>query len=305
MRGNLVVVGSINIDMCITLERIPVRGETLGNGAFFMNFGGKGANQAVAAARLGGKVAMVGKVGRDSFGDQAREALQQEGIATECVTRSERASGIALITVDSQGGNAIAVAPGANGELSSADVAAATGLIENAGLLLMQLEIPLPTILEADRLAKRGNVPVVLNPAPATPLPQELLQGLFCLTPNQAEAASLTGITVVDAATAEQAARSLLAQGVQNVVITMGEQGAAVLVNGTFCLVPPRLVRAVDSTAAGDVFSGALCVGLLEGLGFDTALSLATEAASVSVTRMGAQQSAPYRNELMTLSGQG
>jgi len=302
MSGNLVVVGSINIDMCIMLERIPERGETVGDGDFFMNFGGKGANQAVAAARLGGRVAMVGKVGQDTFGDQVREALQREGIVTELVSRAPCASGTALVAVDSQGGNAIAVAPGANGKLSPADVSAAADQIKNAGLLLMQLEIPLPTILEAANLAKRWDVPVVLNPAPATPLPREILQGLFCLTPNQTEAALLTGVTVVDAVSAEQAARFLLAQGVQNVVITMGEQGAAALVDGIFCLVPPRPVRAVDSTAAGDVFSGALCVGLLEGFGFDKALFLATEAASISVTRIGAQQSAPYRNELKMLS---
>lgn len=296
----IVVLGSTNTDMVIKAERIPAPGETILGGRFLMNPGGKGANQAVAAARLGGAVTFVAKVGDDLFGREAKALFAKEGICTDYVlTDPCEPSGVALIMVDAKGENCISVASGANGALSAGDVAVARGAIEAAGVLLMQLETPLETVLCAVQWAAAKGVPVILNPAPACALPAELLACLSLITPNESEAELLTGVKVTDEATAQAAAAALCAKGVGRVVITMGAKGAFVFEHGRGVLVPAFPVKAVDTTAAGDVFNGALAVALTEGQALAEAVRFAAQAASISVTRMGAQASAPRREELV------
>ena len=295
----IVVLGSTNTDMVIKSERIPAPGETILGGRFLMNPGGKGANQAVAAARLGGEVTFVAKVGDDLFGREAKALFAKEGIRTDYVlTDASEPSGVALIMVDAKGENCISVASGANAALSPQDIEAARGAIEAASALLMQLETPVETVLCAARWAAAQGVPAILNPAPACALPAELFGCLSLITPNESEAELLTGVKVTDEATARAAAAALCAKGVGRVVITLGAKGAFVFEGGRGTLMPAFPVRAVDTTAAGDVFNGALAVALTEGLALAEALRFAARAASISVTRMGAQASAPYRNEL-------
>jgi len=295
----IVVLGSTNTDMVIKAARIPAPGETILGGRFLMNPGGKGANQAVAAARLGGQVTFIAKVGDDLFGREARSLFAKEGIRTEHVfTDPNEPSGVALIMVDDKGENCIAVASGANGTLSPADLEAAREEIERAGLLLMQLETPVETVLCAAQWAAAKGVPVVLNPAPACKLPDELFACLGMITPNETEAELLTGIKVNNDASAEAAAKALCAKGVKRVVLTLGAKGAFVYADGRGTRVPAFKVEAVDTTAAGDVFNGALAVALTEDRPLAAAVSFAAKAAAISVTRMGAQASAPYRNEI-------
>ena len=296
---SIVVIGSTNTDMVVKAARIPAPGETILGGRFLMNPGGKGANQAVAAARLGGKVVFVAKVGDDLFGREAKTLFSKEGIHTEHVfTDPSEPSGVALIMVDGKGENCISVASGANGTLSPADLEAARGEIERAGLVLMQLETPVETVLCAAQWASAKGVPVVLNPAPACALPVELLECLSMITPNESEAQLLTGVRVVDEASALLAAKELCAKGVKRVVITMGSKGAFVFADGQGKMVPAVKVKAVDTTAAGDVFNGALAVALTEDRPLAAAVTFAAQAAALSVTRMGAQASAPYRDEI-------
>ena len=296
---SIVVIGSTNTDMVVKAARIPAPGETILGGRFLMNPGGKGANQAVAAARLGGKVVFVAKVGDDLFGREAKTLFSKEGIHTEHVfTDPSEPSGVALIMVDGKGENCISVASGANGTLSPADLEAARGEIERAGLVLMQLETPVETVLCAAQWASAKGVPVVLNPAPACALPVELLECLSMITPNESEAQLLTGVRVVDEASALLAAKELCAKGVKQVVITMGSKGAFVFADGQGKMVPAVKVKAVDTTAAGDVFNGALAVALTEDRPLAAAVTFAAQAAALSVTRMGAQASAPYRDEV-------
>lgn len=295
----IVVLGSTNTDMVIKAERIPAPGETILGGRFLMNPGGKGANQAVAAARLGGDVAFVAKVGDDLFGREAKTLFAKEGIRTEYVlTDASEPSGVALIMVDAKGENCIAVASGANGTLSTDDIASARGVIETASVLLMQLETPVETVLRAAQWAADKGVFVILNPAPACALPDELFGYLSMITPNESEAERLTGIHIADEQSAQAVAEALCAKGVTHVVITMGAQGAFVYGDGQGSFVPAVKVEAVDTTAAGDVFNGALAVALTEGHPLPAAVRFASAAAAVSVTRMGAQASAPYRNEV-------
>jgi len=285
--------------MVVKAARIPAPGETILGGRFLMNPGGKGANQAVAAARLGGEVVFVAKVGNDLFGREAKALFEKEGISTKYVfTDSDEPSGVALIMVDGKGENCISVASGANGTLSPADLEAARGVIERAGLVLMQLETPVETVLCAAQWAAAKGVPVVLNPAPACDLPVDLFKCLSMITPNESEAEKLTGIRVIDESSAALAAIALCAKGVKCVVITMGSKGAFVYADGHGTLVPALKVKAVDTTAAGDVFSGALAVALTEDRPLAVAVRFAAQAASVSVTRMGAQASVPYRTEI-------
>lgn len=299
MNPNILVIGSANTDMVIKTNYFPAPGETVLGGVFLMNPGGKGANQAVAAARLGGQVTFITKVGNDIFGRQARQQLEQEGIAADYVlTDPENPSGVALITVDEKGENTIVVAPGANGTLSVADVEQAEAGFAAADVILLQLEIPLATVAYAAQLAQQRDKNVILNPAPAAFLPDELYQNLFLITPNRAEAEVLTGITIRDLPAAERAARHLHGKGVRNIVITLGTEGAFAYNEQVAQLIPAQRVTAVDTTAAGDVFNGALAVGLAEGLALPAAVAFANQAAAISVTRMGAQASAPFRREL-------
>jgi len=292
------VVGSANTDMVVKASKLPGPGETILGGTFFMNAGGKGANQAVAAARLGGNVTLVAKVGNDIFGKQTIEGLQKENINTDYVfVDGEAPSGTALITVNDEGENCIVVAPGANANLLPADISTVKN-ITDAEIILMQLEIPMETIVAIAKNAKANHQRVILNPAPAQKLDDELLDGLFLITPNETEASLLIGIKVDDEATASLAARLFLNKGVQNVLITMGSQGAYFQNKNLSLMIDAPVVRATDTTAAGDTFSGALAVAITENMDWKKAIQFAVKAASLSVTRLGAQASIPYRCEI-------
>jgi ribokinase len=300
MRPYILVVGSSNTDMVVKTERLPGPGETVLGGSFVMAGGGKGANQAVAAARLGVEVVFVAKVGEDIFGKQAVESFKREGIDTSyMVVDPVHPSGVALISVDARGENCIVVASGANGNLLPADLAAAEEKIKNAAWVLMQLEIPLATVEYAAALG----APVILNHAPACALPDDLLRKVAILTPNHKEAEMLSGVSIVDKSSAERAAAVLAGKGVQTVIITLGADGALVLDGAGFLWVPAPAVTAVDTTAAGDVFSGALAVALSERRSMKDAVCFACVAAALSVTRMGAQSSAPTRGEVDGFGG--
>jgi len=296
---SIVVVGSSNTDMIIRVPRIPRAGETLLGGEFLTAAGGKGANQAVGAARAGGKVAFIARVGRDTFGDQAIAGLRRDGIDVSCVFRDKLApSGVALIFVAKDGENSIAVAGGANAKLSPSDVKKAAGVIRSAALLVAQLETPLATVTAAVELAVKAGVPVILNPAPARPLPNSLLERISILTPNETEAELLTGIKVTDAAAAAKACSKLRSRGVGIVILTLGKRGAFLADANGERLVPGFKVKTVDSTAAGDIFNGALSVALAEGKAVFDAVRFANAAAALSVTRLGAQPSAPSRADI-------
>jgi ribokinase len=295
----IVVVGSTNTDMVIKTSKLPQPGETILGGDFFMNPGGKGANQAVAAARLGGNVTLVAKTGEDIFGRQAKSLFESENQNTEYLfSDRESPSGIALITVDNHAENCIVVAPGANAGLSRQDIDTASPAILKADIVLMQLEIPLETVIYTAEIAFKAGKKVILNPAPAQSLPTELLKMLYMITPNETEAELLTGIRVTDQESAETAAKMLLDKGVEVAVVTLGSKGALLVTSDICKLIPGYRVEAVDTTAAGDCFNGALAVALSEGASLQKAIGFANKAASISVTRMGAQASAPYRNEI-------
>ena len=286
--------------MVVKTDQLPLPGETKLGGLFFMNAGGKGANQAVAAARLGGDVIFVTKLGNDIFGLKSLEGFKSENINTSFVFTDEQSpSGTALIIVDNEGENCIVVAPGANGNLLPADIQKVSTL-KDAEMILIQLEIPMETILYVAKMATTNQQKLIINPAPAQQLDDELLDGLFLITPNETEAYVLTGIKVIDEATASEAAVRFLQKGVQHVVITLGSQGAFFQNNHLRFKVEAPVVQAVDTTAAGDVFNGALMVALTENMDWKNAIRFAVEAASVSVTRMGAQTSAPYRREIIS-----
>ena len=289
------------MDMVVKTSHIPVPGETVLSGSFFMNPGGKGANQAVSVARLGGDVAFVSKVGNDIFGKQSTQLFKEEGIdIAHLLSDDTLPSGVALITVDRSGENSIVVASGANAGLTPADLEDALDKIAGAGIVLMQLEIPMETVHFAAIYAVKHGVKVILNPAPANTLPPKLLSCIDIITPNQSEAAMLSGINVTDAATAAQAAVAIQNLGVKSVISTMGALGCVIYDKGEITVVPAQKVEAVDTTAAGDVFCGALAVALAEGGTLFDAVNFASRAAAISVTRMGAQPSIPYRRELIT-----
>ncbi|MFH4966188.1 ribokinase [Gaetbulibacter sp. M235] len=296
--NKIIVIGSSNTDMVVKTKTLPLPGETVLGGTFFMNAGGKGANQAVAAARLGGNVTFVSKVGNDIFGKQTVEGLQKDMINTDFVFTDEKApSGTALILLNEEGENCIVVAPGANAYLLPSDIEKVKD-ISSAEIILMQLEIPMETITFIAKKAKANHQKVIINPAPAQKLDDELLNGLFLVTPNETEATLLTGITVLNDKTASQAAEVFLSKGVQNVIITLGKQGAYFQNNTLKLKINAPIVQALDTTAAGDTFSGALTVAITEKMDWEIAIRFAVEAASVSVTRLGAQVSVPYRNEI-------
>lgn len=297
-KKRIIVIGSSNTDMVVKSKSLPGPGETIMGGTFFMNAGGKGANQAVAAARLGGDVLFVAKVGNDIFGRQSIDGFKKENVNTDFVLIDEKnPSGTALIMVNEEGENCIVVAPGANAHLMPTDIEQVKEINE-AEIILMQLEIPMITIASVSKKAKAILQKVIVNPAPAQNLSDEILNGLFLITPNETEATFLTGIKVYDEITASQAAEIFLRKGVQNVIITLGKKGAYFQNNTQSFKINAPVVQAIDSTAAGDTFSGALVVALTEGLDWENAVKFAVEAASISVTRMGAQSSIPYRKEI-------
>lgn len=264
-----------------------------------MNPGGKGANQAVAIARLGASVTFICKTGSDIFGHQSQQLFEEEGINTSYIfSDSEHPSGVALITVDEHAENCIVVASGANANLLPSDLAKAEEAIDQADIVLMQLEIPMETVEYVAEIAYRKNKKVILNPAPAHPLSPSLLKRLYMITPNETEAEMISGVKITDQESAVKAARILSEMGVQNVIITLGSKGALVYCDEGAELVPALKVKAVDTTAAGDVFNGALTVALSEGRSQLEAVRFACKASAISVTRVGAQSSAPYRNEV-------
>lgn len=295
----IIVIGSANTDMVVKAKTLPLPGETLLGGTFFMNAGGKGANQAVAAARLGGNVTLVAKVGNDIFGQETILNLQKENINTDYVFMDEQVpSGTALIMVNEEGENCIVVAPGANSSLLPQDILLVKDLHE-AGIILMQLETPVATIEAVAKTAKENNQKVIINPAPAQELSDELLDGLFLITPNETEASLLSGVAVTDETSAAEAAAIFLSKGVQNVIITLGKHGAYFQNNEQKIKIDAPVVQAKDTTAAGDTFSGALAVAVTEDMDWESALKFAVQAASISVTKMGAQASVPFRSELV------
>jgi ribokinase len=300
MKPRVVVVGSANTDLVIRVPRLPRPGETVSGTRFAVCAGGKGANQAVAAARAGARVAFIANIGSDDFGDAALAGLQRERIDTRHVVRSPRAtSGVALIMVDASGRNLIAVARGSNDELLPRHIEAARPAIRAAGCLVVQLEIPLATVGRAIELATRHGVPVLLNPAPARRLPRSLLQFTTFLTPNEIELAALTGMPTKGKSQVEAAARRLQALGARHVLATCGARGVCWRnAASTRWFSAPR-VKAVDTVGAGDCFSGAFASAFAEGKTVPEAAQFAVAAAAISVTRPGAQSSMPCRIEIL------
>ncbi len=299
-KPKIVILGSANMDMVIKTEVFPKPGETIIGGEFMLVPGGKGANQAVAAARLGGEVCLISRLGDDLFGRQNLENFEKEGIDTRFVELDPvHPSGVAQITVNKYGENMIIVAPGANAALGKDDVEAAQQHIKKAELLLMQLEVPLTSIIRATKLASAFGVKVILNPAPAQKLPDELFPLLFMITPNETEAEILTGIKVLDEKSALLAAEKLVGKGTKMVIITMGAAGAYVHTPSFKGLIPTQKVKVLDTTAAGDTFNGALAVALVKGMEIQEAVKFALKAATLSVQRMGAQSSIPHITEVL------
>ncbi len=301
---SIVVVGSSNTDLIIKVPRIPKPGETILGGEFSTAAGGKGANQAIAAARAGGKVSFIARIGDDNYGLTALTGFRKNKINTEYVTPDpDIPSGTALILVDEKGENSIAVASGANARLSVGDVMEAKRQIEKADLLLMQLETPIETIRAAATIAGYSNTKVILNPAPAQVLDDDLLSKIDIVTPNESEAELLTGIAVVDIQSGTEAAHLLLKRGVKYVVITMGSKGALLCSLDESQLISGFSVKPVDTTAAGDTFNGALALAISEGQNLPDSVRFANAAAALSVTKLGAQPSIPDRTEIIKLLG--
>ncbi len=300
---NIWVFGSINTDMVVKANTLPHPGETVLGGEFFMNPGGKGANQAVAAARLGSSVTMVGCVGADAFGDQAIAGLNAESINCRHIYQDRStASGVALISLDSKGENHIVVAPGANNSLSIQHVERAFNHIHDNALIMLQLEIPLDTVRHVLKLARRKSCRVILDPAPAREIPEMVLQGLFLVTPNQSEAATLTGIKVDSNESASFAAQKLLEMGAENVALTLGGKGAILATPMGMDHIAVPAVAALDRTAAGDCFNGALASALARGISLKKAVRFGCRVASMAVTRLGAQDSMPREQEVGRLA---
>lgn len=298
----IVVVGSSNTDMVVKSARIPEPGETVSGGMFVMAQGGKGANQAVAAARLGAEVVFISRVGEDMFGDEAIRQYEKDGIDTTYIEKiPDCSTGVALILVDENGENMISVASGANHRLDPAAIQKADRAFDHADMIVVQLETPMETLEYTAQIAKEKGIPILLDPAPAPQggLPRSLMEKITVIKPNETEAFRLTGIFVSDPSSAQRAADTLLDYGVQKVIITLGTQGAWLVESpGTGILIPSRLVQAVDTTAAGDSFSGAFAVAFSEGKSFIEAAKFASLAASCSVMKLGAQPSLPFRKDL-------
>ena len=306
MQKPIVVVGSINLDLVVGADRIPQVGETIIGHSFNTFYGGKGANQAVAAGKLGYPVAMVGNVGNDAFGTQLRNGLENAGVDTACVNSVEGASGVALITTGRGGENNIVVVPGANGNLTPQLLEKASPLLERAGFLLAQLEIPLETVDYLAEFAERHHIPLMLDPAPARELPEDLLRRLTWITPNESETQELLKTTFEntdqDSATA---AERLLKYGVKNVLLKLGSRGC-LIAQGNLSKerVPAFSVNAVDTTAAGDAFNAGFAVGLMRGFTVTRSAVFASAVAAISVTRPGAQPSMPKLAEVQAFLDQ-
>ncbi len=298
-KAKILVVGSSNTDMVVKSAHLPRPGETILGGSFLMNPGGKGANQAVAAVRLGAEVSFVCKIGKDVFGKEAKTLFEKEGMnISGLIVDPKNPSGVALIMVDEKAENCISVASGANANLLPSDLGDIKALLEKADIVLLQLEIPMETVEYVAHLAAQMGKRVILNPAPAQDLSSGLLKDLFLITPNETEAGMISGVIVRDHDSAVEAARKICKMGVHGVVITMGSHGVLIYEDGKSETIPAFKVDAVDTTAAGDVFNGALSVALSEGKSLSEASVFAAQSAAISVTRMGAQASVPYRKEI-------
>ncbi len=299
---DILVIGSLNADLVVRALHFPAPGETIQGEDLATIPGGKGANQAVAAAKQGARVAIAGRVGRDGFGSTLIENLNDFGVDTTHICRDEQAAtGTAMIVVDSNGQNSIVVSPGANGRVTCEDVDAAVPAMENAKILLLQFEIPLETVTCAASLARKKGLRVILNPAPARPVPPELLANVDLLIPNETELSRLSETQVNDIESVEKAARSLLARGVQTVIVTLGEKGALVVQKSRVAHIPAFKVKVVDTTAAGDAFIGGLAAALLRGLELEEAVRCGNAAGALAVTRFGAQTSLPTLDEVQAL----
>ncbi len=295
---DIVVVGSNMMDMITKISRLPKMGETLAGSAFSMGFGGKGANQAVMAARLKARVAMVCKVGRDSFGPMVRQNFIDHGI-TACVFEDESlASGVAPITVDDEGRNLVIIVPGANATLSAVEVRQAKALIQSAKILICQLEIPDEAILSAFEIAQEAGLTIIFNPAPARAVPARMIAMADVVVPNETEAELLTGLPVKGLEGAPQAARRLTEMGARNVIITLGAEGALLWDGQKEQHFRPPAVNAVDTTGSGDAFIGSLAYALVQGKSLQDAIRFANVAAAISVTRIGTQVSFPTMEEI-------
>lgn len=294
-KPKIVVIGSCNTDMVVKAGRLPVPGETVLGGTFYMNPGGKGANQAIAAARLGAEVTLISKIGYDLFGLQALEIYRSEKINTEF---QKSPSGVALISVDSYGENSIIVAPGASRSLSTEDIDKAKSKLEEADIILMQLEVPIETVEYAATIAKSYGKKVILNPAPASVLSNSFLSCVHTILPNRIEAEMLSGIKVIDEESAWRAAKAIGEKGIENVVITLGKDGAYVKEKEEYTMIPAKEVETIDTTGAGDVFCGAFSVYLSENHTLTESVEFANAAAALAVTRMGAQSAIPYKREI-------
>lgn len=295
----ITVLGSMTMDLVAKTKRRPIKGETVLGEAFGMVPGGKGANQAVTAAKLGVKTNMVGRLGEDLFQKPILDNLRNEGVLTDYIKIDESVStGIAHISVDSQGDNSIIMVPLANANIKEADVDEVEHLIARSQLLMLQLEIPLPTVLYAVKVAKKHNVPVILNPAPAQPLPDEIYQYIDYLTPNESETEILTGIKLTDLESSKIAAKEFLNRGVKNVIITLGKNGCLISEDREFKHITARSVDVVDTTAAGDAFNGGMAVGLAKGLSVEQAAAFGGVIGTLAVTKFGAQSSLPSLQEV-------
>ena len=297
-KPRICIVGSSNIDLTFRTPRLPKPGETLAGQSFLLGFGGKGANQAVMASRLGAQVTMITKVGRDVFGERTIHNYREHGINTAYVsTNDHHATGVAGIVVDDDGRNCILVVPGANQTLSAEDVRKASAALEAADVVLCQLEVPLDAVLEGFRLARAAGVKTILNPAPSRSLPEELLRLTDYCIPNEPEIEHLTGHAVTAPQEAAAAARQLLKRGPRTIIVTLGEWGALLLEEQRALHIPAPKVKAVDTTGAGDAFIGSLAVYLAEGLALEQAVRRANTVAALSTTRLGTQVSFPSRIE--------
>jgi len=293
---DILVIGSLNADLVVRAQRFPLPGETISGADLQILPGGKGANQAVAAARLGASVSMLGRVGSDNFGSYLLENLESNNVDTRLVQRDDASTGTATLIVDSNGQNSIVLSAGANGKVSDADVRTAS--FPDFNLLLLQLEIPIETVLSAARRAKESGLRVLLNPAPARPLPEELISLPDFLLPNEIELSLLTNQTVNDIPSAEKASKILLGRGAQTIILTLGANGALIVTKEMTRHIPPFKVNVVDTTAAGDAFIGGFASALLQNKSLEEAVRYGCACGALATTRFGAQPSLPTREEV-------
>jgi len=294
----ILVIGSSNTDLAVFVKRIPLPGETVLGDDFYIGPGGKGANQAVAACRLGGDVCFVCKLGHDMFGDNAVAGYLREGLDVSHILYSDKPSGVAMIPVTPDGENSIIVASGANWDITTEDIEKAITAVGDFDILLMQLEIPVPCVAKAAEMAHERGAMVVLNPAPYSELPDSIFDNIDLFIPNETELSAFTGQSVDSIEDVKSACKVMMAKGVKRIIVTLGSKGSLIFEGKDSELIPAHNVKAVDTTAAGDTFCGGLCVGIAEGRSLRESAIFATEAAALSVQKVGAQDSIPYRKDL-------